>query len=286
MRGGSSQRKEISGFNCFIDANSMVDIPSVGKKYTWFKPNGTAKSRLDRVLVSEEWIQTWPFYKQYVQQRIVSDHCAIVAKSWAKDWGPKPFRSIDTWFMEPGFKEFVKEKWGSYNGQGDNISSLKEKLKYLKADLKVWNKNVFGCLQTNQKQILKDIEILDVKDDNDDLEESDRIGRMELLSQLRMIDNKLDSLTRQKSRTNWYKFGDMNSKFYHTVITWRRLKNEVKGVQVGGKWCEEPKVVCREAKALFEKRFTATRDFGVNLGSVEFKSLPHEISLSLVSSFT
>ena len=142
---------------------------------------------------------------------------------------------------------------------------------------------MFGCLHTNQKQILKDIEILDVKDDNDDLKESDWIRRMELLSQLRMIDNKLDSLARQKARTNWYKFGDMNSKFYHTAIRWRRLKNEVKGVQVGRQWYEEPEVV---RKALFEKRFTATRDFGVNLGSVEFKSLPHEISLSLVSSFT
>ena len=44
----------------------------------------------------------------------MSDHCAIAAKSWAKDWCPKPFRSIDAWFMEPGFKEYVKEKWGTY----------------------------------------------------------------------------------------------------------------------------------------------------------------------------
>ena len=82
---GTSQRKEMSGFNDFIDTNCLVDIPTVGKKFTWFKPNGTAKSRLDRFLVSEEWIQIWPFYKQYVQQRTVSDHCAIVAKSWVKD---------------------------------------------------------------------------------------------------------------------------------------------------------------------------------------------------------
>ena len=103
MRGSPSQRKEISGFNCFIDTNCLIDIPCVGKKYTWFKSNGTAKSRLDRFLISEEWLQRWSSYKQYVQPRIVSDHCAIVAKSWIKDWGPKPFRCIDAWFMEPGF---------------------------------------------------------------------------------------------------------------------------------------------------------------------------------------
>jgi len=78
----------------------------------------------------------------------------------------------------------------------------------------------------------------------------------------------------------------MNSRFYHSAIRWRRLKNEVKGVEVGGQWCEEPKGVRREAKALFEKRFTATQEFGVNLGSVEFKSLTTEISIKMVENFT
>ena len=92
-----------------------------------------------------------------------------MAKSWVKDWGPKPFRTIDVWFMELGFKEFVKEKWSSYNVQGNSISKLKDKLKLLKEDLKEWNINVFGCLESNQKRIFKEIEDFDVKDDNDDL---------------------------------------------------------------------------------------------------------------------
>jgi len=49
-----------------------------------------------------------------VQRREVSDHCAIVVKSVDKDWGPKPFRSIDAWFMEKGFGAMVKDKWNSY----------------------------------------------------------------------------------------------------------------------------------------------------------------------------
>ena len=32
IRGSSSQKKEISGFNCFIEKNYLVDIPIVGKK--------------------------------------------------------------------------------------------------------------------------------------------------------------------------------------------------------------------------------------------------------------
>jgi len=42
---------EIRGFNDFIESNLLFDLPIMGKKYTWFKANGTAKSRIDRVLV-------------------------------------------------------------------------------------------------------------------------------------------------------------------------------------------------------------------------------------------
>jgi len=56
-----------------------------GKKYTWFKEKGYTKSTLDRVLISEEWIQNWPVCKQYVQLRVVSDHCAMVVKSLIRD---------------------------------------------------------------------------------------------------------------------------------------------------------------------------------------------------------
>jgi len=151
IRGNSSKKKEIIGFNRFIETNFLVELPHVGKKYTWFKSDGTTKSRLDRILVSEEWLQIWPSCKQYTQPRVVSDHCALVVKSTVKDWGPKPFRTIDAWWMESGFKDFVKEKWRVYSVQGNSISIFKDKLKLLKADLKEWNRSVFGCLDSKKK---------------------------------------------------------------------------------------------------------------------------------------
>jgi len=91
-----------------------VELPIVGKKFTWYKSDGSAKSRLDRFLVSLEWLQMWPMSKQYVQPREVSDHCAVVAKSWVKDWGHKPFKTIDAWLSKFGFKDLVKGKWKNY----------------------------------------------------------------------------------------------------------------------------------------------------------------------------
>jgi len=87
----------------------VVEFPVVGKKYTWYKSNASAKSRIDRVLVFDDWLQQWPMGKQYILSREISDHCVIVVKSSVKDWGPKPFRFIDVWLMEPGFKDMVRD---------------------------------------------------------------------------------------------------------------------------------------------------------------------------------
>jgi len=80
-----SQLSEIREFNRFIDANLLIELPFVGKNFTWFNSNGKAKSRLDRVLLSKDWMQMWPLCKQYVQRREVSDHCALVVKFVDKD---------------------------------------------------------------------------------------------------------------------------------------------------------------------------------------------------------
>ncbi|XP_068504284.1 uncharacterized protein [Phaseolus vulgaris] len=211
-----------------VEAES-VRIWDLGKKFTWYKADGSAKSRLDRVLVSEEWLHMWP---------------------------------------------------------GNSISKFKDKLKLLKNDLKERNRNVFGSMEENKKRIVKEIEHLDIKDANNDLEESDKLRRLELLSQLRMLDKNLESLFKQKARSNWLKHGDSNSKFYHSVIRWRGLRNEVKVLEEDNQWCEELEVVRREVKRVFEQRFKATPDLSVSLGVVDFKSLPREVSLKLIADFT
>jgi len=40
-----------------------------------------AKSRIDRVLISSEWLEYWPDSKQYIKGKQVSDHYALLFKS-------------------------------------------------------------------------------------------------------------------------------------------------------------------------------------------------------------
>ena len=96
----------------------------------------------------------------------------------------------------------------------------------------------------------------------------------------------MESLLCQKARASWFKNGDSCTKFFHSSLRWRHLRNEVKEVELGNQWCEEPCSVRAEAKKLFENRFKETKDLGVRLDLVEFKSLSQEDNLSLLALFS
>nr|KYP37882.1 hypothetical protein KK1_040902 [Cajanus cajan] len=56
----------------------LEEVPIIGKKYTWYKPNGRVKSRLDKTLVTKECLLEWSSISQKVLKRSVFDHCPIL----------------------------------------------------------------------------------------------------------------------------------------------------------------------------------------------------------------
>ncbi|XP_068503636.1 uncharacterized protein [Phaseolus vulgaris] len=191
---------DVRGFNEFIENSELVDVPMVGRKFTWYKPNGSVKSRIDRVLVSREWLDVWSDCKQFVLSRIVSDYCALVFKVSKVDWGPKPFRSLDAWQSDGRFKDFVRSKWHSYEVQGGGMFVFKEKLKNLKADLKIWNREVFGYVNLEGNKLVKKVQELDARDDESDLNEQGREERRVLLDEYSWFLFKQEAILKQKAR--------------------------------------------------------------------------------------
>ena len=86
--------------------------------FTWIRPNGSVKSRLDRFLVSEQWLSLWPDSCQHVLQRYFSDHCPIILQTKMVDWDPKPFRVVDWWLHQKGYQRMVREAWSRDQQRG------------------------------------------------------------------------------------------------------------------------------------------------------------------------
>ncbi|XP_058725579.1 uncharacterized protein LOC131596860 [Vicia villosa] len=158
---GSRHRKEISQFQDFITEMKLVDIPTIGGKYTWFNSNGKSMSRIDRFLLSESFIEDWNIEGQYIGARDISDHAPIWIKNNRKDWGPKPFKFNNGCLKHPDFENFVKEEWGKIVVKGRGDFCLVEKLKILKGRLAWWNKFVFGWIDLNIKSAQEELSFLD-----------------------------------------------------------------------------------------------------------------------------
>jgi len=131
-------------------------------------------------------------------------------------------------------------------------------------------------MYTKKREVIAEIGELDVKDAVLSLCEGERKKRVQLLSELKDVNSKIESLLRQKARVNWIMSADSYTKFYHATLSWRRVSNKIKGLEVEGVWQEDPKVVRTEARRLFEKRFSEPTNYKVRLGNVDFSELSQE----------
>lgn len=78
--GNSFQNSEFSDFQGFINDLNLIDLPLLGNRFTWSKPDGSAMSRLDRFLLFDDWISLWGVVAQWVEKQDVSYHCPIMLK--------------------------------------------------------------------------------------------------------------------------------------------------------------------------------------------------------------
>ncbi|XP_058760862.1 uncharacterized protein LOC131634227 [Vicia villosa] len=114
-------RKEIEDFKVFIEEMELVDPPTIGGKFTWRNSGGSAMSRLDRFLLSDNFIIDWKVEGQTIGERDVSDPAPIWIKDNKRNWGPKPFRFNNLWFDHKKFFLFVEGEWKKImmKGRGD-----------------------------------------------------------------------------------------------------------------------------------------------------------------------
>ncbi|XP_028206315.1 uncharacterized protein LOC114389777 [Glycine soja] len=242
-----SQRRadpyDIAALNQWIDDMELQEIKCSGNSFTWIRPNGCVKSRLDRFLVSQNWLSLWPESCQTVLQRNLSDHCPSILQTNMVDWGPKPFMVFDWWLQQKGYQKM----WSKAEG---NINPKKV---------------------LNIQQKLNEVEDLTAHRNLTDQEIKDKTL---LQQELWNASNAFESLLRQKSRARWLKEGDYNTAYFHKYMNFRRAYNNIPGIFIYGEWIQQPDAVKNEAAAnFFHNRFTEQMHSRPTLDGVHFKSI-------------
>ncbi|WJX38360.1 hypothetical protein P8452_26031 [Trifolium repens] len=243
-------------FNVLIDNLELEDLKLFGRKFTWVQPNGACASRLDRILVSSNWKDTWGEVSLWALQRDVSDHCPLILKYSNVDWGPKPFRFNNHWLRHKRFKEVVATQWSKPVSAKWMGTIFKDKLKVVKEALKKWNKENFGEAENKITALIDTVEGLELKGEGGDLTEVEKAVRLECCDLLWSLLKCRDSIEFQRAKSKWLKEGDANTKFFHACVKNRSRRNSIIALKKDDMWLEEPSRIREEIVSHFTKHFS------------------------------
>lgn len=120
----------------------------------------------------------------------------------------------------------------------------------------IFNKQVFGNIFRNKR--LLEARIKGVHCQLDLYSYSDMIMlEKDLQRQYDQVLAQEKLLWYQKSREQWVKFGNKNTKFFHTQAVIRRRRNKISALCIDGIWCSDEEILQREALSFFKNLFNS-----------------------------
>jgi hypothetical protein len=237
--GGTKKLEQDSGkFKTLIDHLKLVDIENSNGTFTWSNRRSGAQHiacRLDRFLVSEELMESGSQLESLIIPRAGSDHWPLVLSMNIQDTPKfKPFRFEKFWLLHPDFQHLAKEWWEQAEiNHGSSMYRFQQRLKNFKMLLKQWNKNCFGDIFQSIQDIERQLEEIQ-KTFISGSRTTDLMKEEEMLrEQLEERRKQEEILWKQKSRVQWLKEGERNTKFFHRTVMHRRHVNRITHLEDG-----------------------------------------------------
>jgi len=276
----------MAGLNLFIDSNLLINLPLRGRSYTWYKGDGRSMSRIDRFLLSEKWCSTWPNCFQLASSRGMLDHCPLMLSVDEENWGPIPLRMSKCWENFPGYKNFVRDKWHSFQVDGWGGYFLKEKFKLIKLALKDWHLKHSRNLPAKILSLKNKISFFYLKGETEDLLESEVEEYQGLSEEFFSLSRSHASICKQLSQALWLREGDANSKKFHGIMSSRHRGNVVTCLLVDSVLTEGVENVRRAVFDHFSTHFQACNTECPRMAALQFPSFSYRQGASLVKPFS
>ncbi|XP_050233214.1 uncharacterized protein LOC126681703 [Mercurialis annua] len=229
--GNIANQNDCEEFQNCLDNTNLIELKSRGNKHTWTNnQQGEDRiwRRIDRVLVSEKWLDIFDAEASVLSQGI-SDHAALIVKfNEPVIFSFKTFRFFNMWDDSKDFMEIVNRSW-RVNMEGHKMYQVVQKLKRLKKEFRDLNRDSFCEISV---QVSKAREGLKGIQDpmNAVLLGEEQALVMNFRKLLRLEDN----FYKQKSRVQWIELCDLNTKFLHKSLLQRQSSNRITHLRVDG----------------------------------------------------
>jgi hypothetical protein len=216
--------------DCLADCR-LADLGYSGYSFTWDnRRDGEAnvQARLDRATATAEFLQLFP---HTAVEHIVteeSDHAALLIKvrsnSDRLSHKPRGFMYEEMWTKHEQYDELVTSAWEDGQGYRSNLSGLWSRLHDVSKELKKWSFDVFGTVCQQIKKLRSAI----AEAKTNALASGSSLDVRELEKQLHVLFEQEEIMYKRRSRQDWIKYGDKNTKYFQNRATHRRRKNTVK----------------------------------------------------------
>ncbi len=226
-RGSCWSRRISEMFNGLINNLSLIDLPLGNQSFTWSNMQSSPSlAKLDRFLISTEWDQEFPHSRVDALPRVTSDHFPILMTTGDK-LKSRLFRMEEVWLTREDFCELVPVWWKEQPSKGNSALTLVAKIRHCRKRIKEWCRNNFYNIFSAKKALTEEIQQLDVLEETSDLTPPLFEKRKLLRNQLSVVLADEEILWKSRSRQQWLREGDGNTKFFHAVANGRRRTNNI-----------------------------------------------------------
>ena len=253
--------RSINDFSKWISDMRLIDLPLHGLTFTWRR--NESKSRLDRALCCHTWLVSFPHLRLQELHRSFSDHNPLLlSMETCSNWGPKPFRSYDAWFLNPNFKGFLINEWRNI----PNVP-LHSKMKTLKTSLKAWRLENFDHIDNKINDFEAVIHDLERKSDSRSLDDMEKARLSAANSFLHRWLIRRERIWRQRARSYGFKLKDHNTKFFHASTLYKKKKKEIAHIKINGRRISGVANLKEEIRNHFAQAFAQNHvpDFDFNM---------------------
>ena len=146
--------RSANAFNKFIRDCELTDLKMGGQRFTYFRTLGAKLSKLDGFLVCSKFLSAYPQAFCFAMNRDLSDHSTNVLRARCEDFGPPPFKFLNSWLSHDDLDGVIKEACLVFRGYDTPDTILLNKLKYLKLAIRNWRVNA-ARKENNEIEIWK-----------------------------------------------------------------------------------------------------------------------------------
>ncbi|KAG5624592.1 hypothetical protein H5410_009810 [Solanum commersonii] len=242
-----------------INNLELVDPPLLGRSYTWRRrENHNSASKIDRFLYSVDWEDSLQLVKQSLLPRIGSDHNPILLTYG--DWNyKKTYFKFENWWLEvEGFKQKVKAWWLSFPNMGKPAFNLANKLKLLKKELMRWSRSNEGDWKHKKEMILQQLKSREAIQENRSLTDDELVQKTHLAMEFEEIAKEEEIAWRQRSRIQWLKNGDKNTRFFYRMANAHKRYNSIDALEVEGQSINEMSAVKNAIQRFYQNLYKET----------------------------